>query len=145
MIGHTCVLIGQLLQYVKHSAATFCIMQEVNGFNANLMSNHIKSDQKLTKMWSLGSPRGVSDPDTLEIGPTSNHGDVNAFLLQMHTKSIWHTFCTLWNNTVWMNELFKACLFGIIQKRCYLPVYLHALMAAEEWEAGERSEKESVG
>lgn len=28
----------------------------------------------------------------------------------------------------------------LTQKKCYLPVYLHALMAAEEWEAGEKSE-----
>lgn len=34
---------------------------------------------------------------------------------------------------------------SLIRKRCYSPAYLHALMAAEEWEAGEKSERESVG
>lgn len=32
-----------------------------------------------------------------------------------------------------------------IKKRLHLPVYLHALMAAEEWEAAEKSETGSVG
>lgn len=32
----------------------------------------------------------------------------------------------------------------VLVKMCYLPGYLHALMAAEEWEAGERSESQWV-
>lgn len=50
--------------------------------------------------------------------------------------------------TAFMNErLLKKDSLALTptKKRYYLPVYLHALTAAEEWEAGERVETESVG
>lgn len=50
--------------------------------------------------------------------------------------------------TAFMNEQLLKHVYSaltLIKKRCYSPVYLHALMAAEEWEAGEKSETQSVG
>lgn len=60
----------------------------------------------------------------------------------MYLRIVIPASCCNNNSSFYEWTSFKACLLGITltQKKCYLPVYLHALMAAEEWEAGEKSE-----
>lgn len=78
-------------------------------------------------------------------------------MCQSQSTYIWpfsaHECCyssTLLHNNPVLHEWevsFKACLLVFsrrgVKKRRYLPVYLHALMAAEEWEAGEREARQS--
>lgn len=43
-----------------------------------------------------------------------------------------------------LQRLQRVSVALTLGKMCYLPAYLHALMAAEEWEAGERSKSQRV-
>lgn len=57
-----------------------------------------------------------------------------------HTRIVIPALCCITITAVMNEQLLKHVSNTDKEERCYLPGYLHALMAAEEWEAGERSE-----
>jgi len=56
--------------------------------------------------------------------PRSTQG----LLFQLNNSSVYE-------RGAFLKHVFSA--FPLIRRRCYSPAYLHALMASEEWEAGE--------